>query len=254
MSELKKTIFISDIHLDENCPKSHQVFMDLLQHIDFNVIDALYILGDLFEVWVGDDNSTIFNQSIINALINVRNKGVKIYFIHGNRDFLIGGKFLQAAGCELLADGSIISLYGSRVLIMHGDTLCTSDYRYQRARKILRNKLFRWLYLQLSLPIRRRIANLLRAKSKYHTQTVLPEIMDVTESAVVDMMSHCQVQYLIHGHTHKPFIHEFFINESKANRIVLGAWHNKGNILIWDERGQQSLIDFDGYDFRFLLN
>lgn len=253
MSRLKKTLFISDVHLDENCTKSHQRLLNLLQHIDSTQIDTLYILGDLFEVWIGDDDSTLFHQSIIDSLASIKRKGVKTYFIRGNRDFLIGEKFMLAAGCELLPDHQVISLYGEPVLIMHGDTLCTHDYGYIRARRILRNKFFKRFYLRLSLTLRRLIANKLRAKSKRYTQSVSSAIMDVTDAKVIEMMEYHEVKYLIHGHTHRPKIHELLINNGKANRIVLGAWHEKGNVLVWDEFGRKSLIYFDdSEDFEFL--
>lgn len=237
----RKTLFISDLHLEESRPDITQAFLSLLNHCDFSV-DALYILGDLFEVWIGDDHHTPFHSQIIEALQKATKRGLPIYFIYGNRDFLIGKKFLQKTGCQLLADEEKISLYGTPVLLMHGDTLCTQDIAYLKARKKGRNRFLQFLFLSLPLKIRERIANKMRAKSAKHTHNTAPEIMDVTEGEVLRVMQKHEVQVLIHGHTHRPAIHSFLLNHSPANRIVLAAWHERGSALIWDEQGGKTFL------------
>lgn len=230
----KKTLFISDLHLDENHPSITGHFLSLLNQCD-TTVDALYILGDLFEAWIGDDDTTPFHQQITEALRAATKRGLPIFFIHGNRDFLIGRGFLKATGCQLLAEEEIIFLYGTPVLIMHGDTLCTRDMAYLKWRRIARNRFLQWLFLTLfPLNSRKKIANKMRAKSARYTQQASQEIMDVTQEEVVRVMEKHQVRFLIHGHTHKPGVHEFTIQHQPATRMVLGAWHNNASVLVWD--------------------
>lgn len=238
----RKTLFVSDLHLEENQPTITSEFLQLLENCDSSV-DALYILGDLFEVWIGDDNKTPFHQKIIGALKAATQKGLPIYFMHGNRDFLIGKQFLHETGCELLPDEKKIILYGTPVLLMHGDTLCTHDVAYLKARKKGRNRFLQFLFLLLPLKKRQAIADKMRAKSSLHKQAMAMEIMDVTPHEVERVMQKHQVNVLIHGHTHRPAIHQFFIHDAAATRIVLAAWHHHGNVLIWDETGKKEMID-----------
>jgi len=243
MSGLKKTIFISDLHLDESHPEITRGFLHLLQQCDSNV-DALYILGDLFEVWIGDDNNSNFQDTIISALKSATDKGLRIYFMFGNRDFLIGKRFLNATGCELLPDEAKINLYSQQVLLMHGDTLCTRDVAYLKARKFAHNPLVQKLFLALPLSLRKYIACRLREKSMAHTSSAASDIMDVTQSEVERVMTSHNACYLIHGHTHQPAFHEFHLNHSPALRIVLGAWHERGNMLVWDQNGHKEWLEF----------
>lgn len=231
----KKTLFISDLHLNENNPGITQQFLQLLKSCDASV-DALYILGDLFEAWIGDDDDTPFHYKIINALKEATQKGLLIYFMYGNRDFLIGKKFLRETGCKLLSDEEKISLYGTPVLLMHGDTLCTRDIAYLKARKIGRNRFFQFLFLLMPLKFRRNFANKMRLKSTLHTQSVAKEIMDVIQEEVERVMQKHNVRYLIHGHTHRPAFLEFSINGLQATRIILSAWHDHdSSALVWEE-------------------
>lgn len=242
MTENRKTLFISDLHLEENQPKITQQFLQLLRNCDSSV-DALYILGDLFEVWIGDDDDTPFHREIILALQSATQKGLPIYFLYGNRDFLIGKQFLRETGCKLLSDEEKIILYGTPLLLMHGDTLCTLDTAYLKARKKGRNRFLQMFFLFLPLSLRRFIANKMREKSNQHKQSTTFEMMDVTQDAVENVMLKHNVNYLIHGHTHRSGIHEFSINQTLAKRIVLAAWHDHGSIFQWDESGKSQFID-----------
>lgn len=236
----RKTLFISDLHLDVNQPHSARVFLQLLANPGSNV-DAIYILGDLFEAWIGDDHHTEFNDSISKAMLAATQRGLPIYFMHGNRDFLIGKQFAQATGCRLLAEEEKINLYGTPVLLLHGDTLCTQDTAYLRARKILRTKWLQQFFLFLPLSFRKKLADFARVKSKQHTQSAPQMIMDVTPAAVYNIMQQYNVKFLIHGHTHRPGIHDLSA-QHLGQRIVLGAWHEQGNALIWDETGEKKLV------------
>ena len=235
----QKTLFISDVHLEQSRPDIIQQFVQLLKSCDAS-IDALYILGDLFEAWIGDDDRSSFHDTIIATLQSVTQKGIPVYFMPGNRDFLIGKKFLHATGCHLLPDEKKIMLYGRPVLLMHGDTLCTQDIAYLKWRKKARHPvLHTLLFLILPLNIRRRFAHSMRMKSAQHTQSTTKEIMDVTQEEVVRIMQKHRVHILIHGHTHRPNVHHFLIDHTPSTRIVLAAWHDHGSVLIWDESGKQ---------------
>lgn len=244
MNPLRKTLFISDLHLQENQPKITRLFLKLLADCDTSV-DAIYILGDLFEAWIGDDDDSLFHRQIIAEIRAVTQKGIPIYFLHGNRDFLIGKRFLQDTGCKLLGEEEKISLYDTTVLLMHGDTLCTRDTAYLKWRKTshhpILNKIF---FLFWPLTLRRKFANKMREKSAQYTQFIAKEIMDVTQEAVEHVMEKHAVPVLIHGHTHRPGFHYFLFNQSSKTRIVLGAWHHEGSALVWDESGKKELISF----------
>lgn len=243
MTALRKTIFISDLHLDESHPAISDKFIALINSLDTHT-DAVYILGDLFEVWIGDDENTPLQQRIEQALKALVQRGVAVYFLHGNRDFLIGERFLRESGCQLLPDESLIQVYKSSILIMHGDTLCTDDTAYIRARKIMRNRWLQKLFLMLPLFMRKKAAAALRAESRKHTGSVPGEIMDVTDNAVTRIFTKYKVSCLVHGHTHRPRIHHIEVDHNQVSRIVLGAWHDHGNMLVWDENGSTQLIDF----------
>lgn len=234
-------MFISDLHLDENHPEMTAIFLRLLNQAAQQA-EALYILGDFFESWVGDDDLTPFTLSIIQALKQTTDKGLPIYIMHGNRDFLLGKKFLRATGCQLLPDEYVVSIYGVPTLLMHGDSLCTRDIKYLKFRKKSRNKFFQMLFLLKSLKKRRKIAADYREKSKAHVSTLSENIMDVTRDEVLRVMQKHHVQHLIHGHTHRQAIHPMTLHEKPATRTVLGAWHEHGNVLVCDNSGKQEFI------------
>ena len=193
--------------------------------------DALYVLGDLFEVWIGDDDQNSFTVSIAEAFNTLRLSGVPIYFIHGNRDFLVRQRFAKQAGFTILPEQVVIDLYGEPTLIMHGDELCTKDIEYQVFRKKARS--WWWPRIMLSLPLstRRKIASKGRATSKQKQSKLSADIMDVTSEEVIICMQKFAVKKLIHGHTHRPAIHPIEINGQPAKRIVLGDWYDQGSVL-----------------------
>src|SRR5579872_1120563 len=233
---------ISDLHLEESNPHIADIFKKFLKDCTSSA-SALYILGDFFERWLGDDDLTPFNRMIINALSEATNKGLPVYFTHGNRDFLIGRKFLRMTGCQLLPDEFVTPIFGTPILLMHGDTLCTQDVNYLKFRKKSRSFLFKFLMKIYPLEKRRAMADRYRKASKMHISQLPEHIMDVTQSEVERVMKKHHVLHLIHGHTHRPFVHHFELNGQKATRTVLGAWHEQGNALICHANGQQEMID-----------
>lgn len=247
MENTQKTLFISDLHLDKNNPAITELFLKFLGNINSSV-DSLYILGDLFETWIGDDDDSTFHQQIINALHNITQRGIRLYFLAGNRDFLIGNQFSKDTGCTLLPDEKKIDLYNTPILLMHGDTLCTQDIAYQKWRKISHHPCTKKIFTWLPLYIRRKIAMRLRAKSAKYTRTMQLETLDVTQSDVVQVMKKHQTYTLIHGHTHRPAIHQFYIDGHPATRIVLDAWHEHGSVLIYDSNGHRQLMTLTNHN------
>lgn len=235
-----KTLFISDLHLEEQRPDITELFLKFLETYTTNA-DALYILGDFFEAWIGDDDQTVFHQSIIDALHNASQRGLPIFIMHGNRDFLLGKKFLRAAGCQLLPDEHVINLYGTPTLLMHGDTLCTLDTNYLAFRKKTRKWWVQKLFLLKSLEKRRAVADKMRSASREYTSTTPTHIMDVTQAEVERVMLKHKVQHLIHGHTHRPDVHSFTLNQDAATRTVLGPWHEHGSVLVCENNGKKVL-------------
>lgn len=233
---MHNTLFISDLHLDASQPDTAAVFFRLLASLDENT-DALYILGDLVESWIGDDDNDPFYQRMKQAIKATTDRGIPVYFQRGNRDFLMGAMFERDTGCRILPEEHKITLYGTPVLLMHGDTLCTDDHAYLRARRYAYSPILRFCYLSLPLWARRKIADHFRRKSAMHTATAEKTILDVTQSAVVDAMQRHQVWHLIHGHTHRPHTHTFSLNEKTATRQVLAAWHGGGQVFYWRADG-----------------
>jgi UDP-2,3-diacylglucosamine hydrolase len=238
---MNKIVFISDLHLDESHPDMTELFLKFLAYITSDA-DGLYILGDFFETWIGDDNLSLFNQSILFALKTATQKGLPIYIMHGNRDFLLGKKFMQMTGCQLLPDEYVINLFGSPTLLMHGDTLCTNDIAYLKFRKKARCWLIQKLFLLKSLEKRLAIAARYRKASQMHIATLSDNIMDVTQTEVERVMQKHKVQHLIHGHTHREAVHSFQLNHQPASRTVLGAWHTRGSALVCEADGKRELI------------
>ena len=224
------TLFIADLHLQTEEPAITAGFLRFLQG-EARQADALYILGDLFEAWIGDDDPNPLHQQIASAIKAVVDAGVPCYFIHGNRDFLVGQRFARQSGMLLLAEEERLDLYGREVLIMHGDTLCTDDPGYLAFRAKVHTPRIQRLFLALPLLIRRRIAARMRADSKAANSSKSMDIMDVSPQAVVDVMERHHVQWLIHGHTHRPAVHELQANGQPAWRVVLGAWHSEGSMV-----------------------
>jgi UDP-2,3-diacylglucosamine hydrolase len=235
------TLFISDLHLDGTRPDITAQFLDFLRR-EARSARALYILGDLFEAWIGDDDPDPDKRRVIEGLRAVTSAGVKTFLIHGNRDFLIGNRFCRETGIELLSDGTIVDLYGRRVLLMHGDLLCIDDHAYQRLRRIVRNPLVQFVLRRLTLRQRQRLAERMREGSKEHIASMdiaAPQIMDVNQDEVRRTFARYGVDCIIHGHTHRPAVHEVQMNGHAAVRIVLGDWYEQGSVLRWDERGYE---------------
>ncbi|WP_313654504.1 UDP-2,3-diacylglucosamine diphosphatase [Pantoea sp.] len=237
---MSRTLFIADLHLCQEEPAITAGFLHFLAR-EAPHCDALYILGDLFEAWIGDDDPNPLHQQVADAL---RALPVPVYFIHGNRDFLLGRRFACASNMTLLPEEQVLTLYGQRVLIMHGDTLCTDDAGYLRFRAKVHKPWIQRLFLALPLRIRKRIAARMRADSKQANQHKSQSIMDVNPDAVISALLRQQVALLIHGHTHRPAIHTLEVQGETAQRAVLGAWHERGSMIQLDASGIQ-LIEFD---------
>lgn len=232
------TLFISDIHLSNARPDMTAALVHFLEQ-DAPGADALYVLGDLFEFWIGDDDPNPLHGQVADAFLALSQQGVPVYFIHGNRDFLLGRQFARRAGMTLLGDPCIIELYGERVLLSHGDLLCTQDVDYQKFRRITQLKWLRWLFLRLPLGRRQRIAGKMRGKSQMENASKQQFIMDVTRAAVDELLRAHDCHTLIHGHTHRPAIHDFKLDGKGARRIVLGDWFEQGSVLICSPAGQR---------------
>ncbi|WP_430389073.1 UDP-2,3-diacylglucosamine diphosphatase [Dyella sp. 20L07] len=225
------TLFIADLHLDDSRPQITQLFEDYLASDEARSADALYILGDLVEAWIGDDDDAELPQRIANATRALCDSGVPVYFMVGNRDFLLGEDFAQRAGFSLLDDGAVHELYGRPTLLMHGDVLCTDDVAYQTIRKQVRTPEWKAQILAMPLAARRAFAAKAREDSRAHTGSTMETIMDVNADAVADSMRKAGVTRLIHGHTHRPATHELTLDGQPAERIVLGDWYEHGSVL-----------------------
>ena len=224
------TYFISDLHLSADRDDINQCFFRFLRE-EASKAEALYVLGDLFEVWIGDDDQNSFTLSIAKAFNVLKQSGVPIFFIHGNRDFLIRQRFAKQAGFEILPEQVVINLYGKPTLIMHGDELCTKDIDYQNFRKKARSWWWPRLMLLLPLATRKKLASRGRELSKKNQAKLSEDIMDVTPEDVVSSMLSHNVKQMIHGHTHRPAIHQLNLNGQPAKRIVLGDWYDQGSVL-----------------------
>lgn len=238
---MQDSYFISDLHLDAS--KTH--LLDLFQYfIEKIAISAknLYILGDFFEAWIGDDAKDHCQQTVLHLLKNLSNQGTAIFIMRGNRDFLLNEKFCKACHAELLPDPTIIRINRKKIILSHGDMLCTDDIWHQRFRTIAYKKYFHFWFLWLPLCLRQWLAKLIRNLSKNQTKKKLPQIMDVNQQAVGQILTENIGDILIHGHTHRPGIHQ--IKNQPFTRIVLGAWHDTGNYLKFTADGQYEWVEF----------
>jgi UDP-2,3-diacylglucosamine hydrolase len=231
-------LLISDLHLEQERPDITRAFLHFLETRAVHA-QALYILGDFFEVWIGDDAISPFQRSIAQALRQLSERGTRIYLMHGNRDFLIGKTFCQEAGCTLLPDPSLVELGGENVLLMHGDSLCTQDEAYMRLRRWLRNPLSLFILRNLPLATRHKLARKLRNQSREQTRMKASDIVDVTLTEVPRIMAAHGVRTLIHGHTHRPTVHPLQVEGQPARRIVLGDWDSQGWALQVDGQNWQ---------------
>jgi UDP-2,3-diacylglucosamine hydrolase len=232
------TLFISDLHLTAERPAINELFFDFLEH-EARRARVLYILGDFFEYWIGDDAlDQAEYQPIARSLRAVVEAGTPVKIMRGNRDFLLGERFEREIGCALIGDPSVIDLYGTPVLLMHGDTLCTGDVDYLAFRKMTRADGWQRDFLAKPAPERDAIARGHRELSRQSTAQKAPEIMDVTQAAVVAALRQHGVRHLIHGHTHRPAQHVFDLDGAPAARTVLGDWYQHGSVLRVTPRGQ----------------
>ncbi|NBI40826.1 UDP-2,3-diacylglucosamine diphosphatase [[Haemophilus] felis] len=231
---MKKNYFIADLHLSESRPHLTQLFCEVMENIAPNG-EALYILGDLFDFWIGDDERSALTEKVQQQIKQLTERGIPCYFQHGNRDFLIGKKFADACGMTLLPTYHLIDLYGEKVLLCHGDTLCIDDVAYQNYRKKVHQKWRQWLFLSLPLKLRLAIAERIRCKSKADKKQKSEQIMDVNPNFVQQIFQQFCVTKMIHGHTHRQNIHHL---PEHCTRIVLGDWRERYSVLEVNEMGE----------------
>jgi UDP-2,3-diacylglucosamine hydrolase len=230
-------LFISDLHLTEERPEANERFIALVEGRARDA-EALYILGDFFESWVGDDDlEDPFNAVIAGLLRGLTQRGVRLFFMHGNRDFLVGERFCAATGMQLLGDPTVIPLEGTPTLLVHGDTLCTDDLEYQAWRRRARDPAFQAEFLAKPLAERRQAVLQMREKSRLVVQGKTADIMDVNEDTVRQAMRSHGVRRLIHGHTHRPGRHTLEVDGERGERWVLPDWYGRGGYLEVDRRG-----------------
>ncbi len=232
------TYFISDLHLSAKDPKTSELFLKFLDQ-DLKNAQALYILGDFFDSWIGDDNPDPHYHQIMQTLAEVNQSGIPVYIMHGNRDFLMGDQFIKDSNCTLLADPTVIHLFDKKIVLSHGDQLCTLDKKYQWFRRFVRHPLVQKAFLKLPLSWRITIASWLRKNStrtKINNHQI-PRHCDVVSYEVYKLLREYGASTLIHGHTHQPKIEEFILDGQPAKRIVLGDWENTGIILAYSAEG-----------------
>jgi UDP-2,3-diacylglucosamine hydrolase len=234
------TLFISDLHIDASCGQIIRQFTEFLQ-TEARGADALYILGDLFDSWVGDDAPDAGQSAAIAAIKSLTASGVPCFVMHGNRDFLLGPKFCADTGARLLPDPVMVTLYGEPVLVMHGDALCTDDHAYQRLRATVRDADWQQQFLALSVAARRALAGAARTGSQAHMASMEDAITDVNADSVAAALRAAGTSILLHGHTHRPGMHSLSVDGRECTRIVLGDWHNQGSLLRWDSSGPELL-------------
>jgi UDP-2,3-diacylglucosamine hydrolase len=231
-------LFISDLHIDASRPAITDQFLGFLAAEAVRA-DALYILGDLFESWVGDDAADSSQAAAIEGIHALTSRGVPCFVMHGNRDFLLSEQFCRMSGARLLPDPLIVTLYGEPVLVMHGDALCTDDRAYQRLRATVREPAWQRQFLALPIASRRALAGAARAGSQAHTAAVEYAITDVNAGSVEAALRGAGTATLLHGHTHRPAIHALHVDGRPCTRIVLGDWYDQGSLLRWDRNGPE---------------
>lgn len=232
------TLFISDLHLSQERPNINKLFLTFLQQTAPQA-EALYILGDLFEVWLGDDMILPDYQPALEQIAATVKQGTPVYVMYGNRDFFMREQFEQLTGVKLIHEPYVIDLYGNKTLLLHGDTLCTDDVEYQKFRTMVRNPQWQDELLAKTPQERLELARKFREISKNETAQKDNAIMDVNQDTVVQTMRDNQVLHLIHGHTHRPATHQFDLDDKPAQRVVLPDWYDKGGYLAVDENGYE---------------
>ena len=231
------TLFISDLHLEDARPEPSGWLTAFLEG-PAQSADAVYILGDLFEYWIGDDALSPTARELASATHRLASQGLPIHFMHGNRDFLLGDHYADLAGFTLLPETVVVDLYGEPTLLLHGDTLCTDDHQYQAFRAQSRTPQWQAAVLSRSVEERLALAKSARDASAAHMESAAMQIMDVNEDAVRKAFAEHGVRRMIHGHTHRPAVHEYELGDAgKAQRIVLADWYEKGSYLEVDAAG-----------------
>lgn len=237
------TLLISDLHLSKDNPQLTSKFKTFLKQ-QATQVEALYILGDFFDAYIGDDHNDKHDQSVIQALRQLRATGVPIYFMVGNRDFLIGKRFAQLSDCQLIPDPSIINLYGINTLLKHGDDLCLNDKSHLLFRRISRHPIIKKLFLSLPLTLRRVIVTRIRTISKGRGFKRRQDPSNIPPQAIIKVMETYKIRQFIHGHTHRPMIHVFNFTHRPNVHIVLSDWDPRGNVLCCEPNGIFRLIYF----------
>ncbi|MCH8249245.1 MAG: UDP-2,3-diacylglucosamine diphosphatase [Proteobacteria bacterium] len=230
------TLFISDLHLEAGQPAIGEQFVSFLAN-DARQAEALYILGDLFDAWLGDDDPNPYYGEMKSAMRDLADTGVPTFFMHGNRDFMIGEQFAAETGVTILSDPVVVTLYGQNVVLSHGDALCTDDVHYQKVRAMTRDPDWQSMMRAKSLQERIAFAAEARKESMARGESLSDEIMDVNQDAVAATLREHGVDIMLHGHTHRPAIHEIDLGDRTATRIVLGDWYEQGSVVRWDENG-----------------
>ncbi|PID65100.1 MAG: UDP-2,3-diacylglucosamine diphosphatase [Gammaproteobacteria bacterium] len=237
---MSETLFIADLHLDKRYPRAVAAFERYIHSLADKEIDALYILGDLFEYWLGDDCTDSTADRVATTLSTYQqHSGTPLYFIHGNRDFLLGEDFAARCRMQLLPEHYVINLYGVKTLILHGDTLCTDDVAYGQLRQTLRDPQWQRKILRWPVWLRRLKALYLRRRSQKANREKSDAIMDASPQTVAEMMQHYQVRQMIHGHTHRPALHRFILDDEVYYRSVVGDWYTQGSVLTVSAEKQQ---------------
>ena len=235
---MPENIFISDLHLAEARPQTLALFLRFLRERP-QPGDSLYILGDLFDTWIGDDDDAPLANSVRTAFRELTQRGVKLYLQRGNRDFMMGKRLMRETGAVLLPDPYKMMVAGQPTLLMHGDLLCSDDLAYQKARRKLRNPIFQWLAMRKSLAGRRQMAAEYRRRSGEVTAMTAADIMDANPQTVVDYLLRHKATQMIHGHTHRPAVHEHDLgNGARATRFVLDEWH-EADAAAWVDDGRK---------------
>ncbi|PTC03749.1 UDP-2,3-diacylglucosamine diphosphatase [Vibrio mediterranei] len=231
------TLFISDLHLSPSQPQITDCFVKFMREEAIHA-EALYVLGDLFEFWIGDDDPSDFAQAIKTEFKTLTQSGVSCYFIQGNRDFLLNRRFCKETGIKLLDEHSVIDLYGRKTVILHGDTLCTEDHKYQAFRAKVHMPWLQWIFNRLPFFTRQHIVNKIQGDIRDVKAQKSLDIMDVTQSEVETLMKQCGTDLMIHGHTHRPNVHQFEVDNKPYTRIVLGDWYQQGSVLVCTPKSQ----------------
>jgi UDP-2,3-diacylglucosamine hydrolase len=230
--------FASDLHLDPSTPQIADRFRRFLAG-PVRGARSLFLLGDLFEAWIGDDDPEATHREVIAALASLAAAGTLVYVMRGNRDFMLGERFCAESGSILLDDPAILAVGGQRVLVSHGDGLCVDDRAYQKLRALVRDPALREGFARLPIEARRRLASEAREGSREHLASASAYITDVNQAAVESVMREAGVALMIHGHTHRPGTHRFRSDGTDRTRVVLGAWHDEAHVVRWDDAGWQ---------------